>query len=83
MAFSLAKYTQRPPSKHYIGDYCGGRESCLAWGCCSMFGIMSGIQSPSIYQWLYAHFFSNWIPAPIGGFLIAVDTLVLWWLGAR
>ena len=42
--------------------------------------VGSGIRSPSTYQWLYEHLLPSWTPAPTGGFLIAVGTLVLWWV---
>ncbi len=38
--------------------------------------------SLSSYQWLYEHFFLSWAQAPTAGFLLALVTLILWWLVA-
>lgn len=44
--------------------------------------IGGGSNAPSSYHWLYDRWFSNWLPAPAAGFLVATIVLLGWWLVA-
>ncbi|HEY9890340.1 MAG TPA: DUF5009 domain-containing protein [Candidatus Sericytochromatia bacterium] len=41
--------------------------------------IGTGKNSPTIYTWIYEHFFTSWAGAMNGSFLFALVTLLFWW----
>jgi predicted acyltransferase len=41
--------------------------------------IGTGENSPTIYTWIYEHFFTSWAGAMNGSFLFALVTLLFWW----